>query len=193
MMKRVLGLLFAVSSITVLAAGCATNSEGSDEDEIMPSSEDEIRTFRPRGERDESLPTQTSINGFYIGGYEYWPFKEEQPLYPSKIKWGFSAGSDPARLCMAEATRSLARILEDPPASLKQLKEKHNVSSFFNWNNDYTDAERDGMASMRTLWLYNNSLIKWISETNKSGSCRIPSKADLDRFAKRCLRDYPDC
>ena len=190
MMKRALGLLFCITSITALSAGCSADTTEEDE---SGQSEDEIRRFRPRGERDESLPTQTSINGFYIGGYEYWPFKEAQPLYPSKIKWGFSAGSDPARLCMAEATRALAKVLENPPASLIELRTKHNVSSFFNWNNDYTGASRDGMADMRDLWLYNNSLIKWISETNKDGLCRIPTKADLDRFARRCLNDYPNC
>jgi hypothetical protein len=190
MMKRALGLLFCITSITALAAGCSANTTSEDE---SGSSEDEIRRYRPSGERNETLAPQQSVNGFNIGGFEYWPFKEEQPLYPSKIKWGFSAGSDPARLCMAEANRALGKILQDPPASLVELKTKHNVSSFFNWNNDYTGAEADGMADMRDLWLYNNSLIKWISETNKDGSCRIPTKADLDRFAKRCVRDYPDC
>ncbi|MBN9164579.1 MAG: hypothetical protein J0I07_26695 [Myxococcales bacterium] len=190
MKRQIFALLFSLGTITALAAGCS--AEAVDED--TATEDDELRRFRPNGENGgETLPTQTSINGFYIGGYEYWPYKEAQPLYPEKIQWGFSAGSDPARLCMAEATRALAKILENPPKSLVELREKHRISSFFNWNNDYTGARRDGMASHRSLWLYNKTLIKWISETNGNGSCLIPSRADLDRFAKACIDDYPNC
>jgi len=190
MMRRIFALLVSVGTFTALAAGCSAEAA---EDETE-SAEDELRRFRPNGDNGgETLPPQTSINGFYIGGYEYWPYKEQQPLYPEKIQWGFSSGSDPARLCMAEATRSLAKILQDPPQSLLDLRDKHGISSFFNWNNDYTGAERDGMASHRKLWLYNQRLIKWISETNRNGLCLIPSKADLDRFAKACIDDYPNC
>lgn len=190
MKRRLFAVLFSLGTLTALAAGCSAEAA----DDETESGEDELRRFRPNGENGgETLPTETSINGFYIGGFEYWPYKEEQPLYPSKIQWGFSSGSDPARLCMAEATRSLAKILENPPKSLLDLREKHGVRSFFNWNNDYTGAERDAMAGHRRLWLYNQSLIKWISETNRDGGCLIPSKADLDRFAKACIDDYPNC
>lgn len=182
MKARLVTLLLAVGSVTTLIAGCASDTQ-----EETGTDEGEIRTFRPsRTNPDESLPASLYVNGYSFSGFEYWPYKHENP-YPDHIQWGFSAGSDPARLCMAEATRSLAKILENPPRSLVQLKEKHGISSFFNWNNDYTDAPGDGIGYHRRLWLYNGRLIKWISETNGDGSCRIPSSRDLDRFAKATL------
>ena len=94
---------------------------------------------------------------------------------------------------MAEAHARLRKILEDPPQALLDLREKHGVRSFFNWNNDYTGAARDAMAYRRDLWLYRSSLIKWISETNRDGRCVLPDRAALERFAKRCLDSYPSC
>lgn len=178
--KRALTLLVGLFSLGILAAGCSTETA----DDAIAGEEDDYRTVRPAG--GETLP-ELSAGGFSFGGFEYWPYKEAQPLYPDKIQWGFEAGSPPARQCMAMAARELHKILQNPPASLLRLKEERRISSFFNWNNDYTGAERDGMGGHRKLWLYNGSLIKWISETNTDGRCRIPSKTDLDRFARACL------
>src|SRR5688572_17341838 len=132
--KRALTILGSLVTLTVLAAGCSSESGAPEE----TNDDNEIRTVRPSG--GEALP-ELSAGGFSFGGFEYWPYKEAQPLYPEKIQWGFEAGSPPARVCMAMAARELHKILQDPPASLKQLKEKHRISSFFNWNNDYTGAE----------------------------------------------------
>lgn len=153
------------------------------------SSEDDIKKYKPK--EVENFPTDYSINGFSLGGYEYWPFKEEQPIYPDKVKWGYESGSAPAKKCMAAAKTALIEILKDPPAELLELKAKTGISSFFQWNNDYTDAASNAMQSsgMRVLWLYNGRLMKWISETNKNGTCLIPERKDLRALARDCLKN----
>ena len=189
-MRRLLPLVLTFGALTCVAAGCATTSA----DEEPTSAEDQLREATPAElEGGQSLPEELDVNGFDFGGFEYWPYKEAQPIYPDKIQWGFEEGSDPARTCMAASTRALAEILQDPPESLLQLREKHHISSFFNWNNDYTGAQRNGMAHLRKLWLYERSLIKWISETNTDGTCLIPTREELDRFATLCLDRYPNC
>lgn len=170
--------------MTALASGCSS----ADESEVAEDAN--LTSVRPT---DETRPEESYINGFSIGGEEFWPYKEAEPIYPNKVQWGFEAGSEPARKCMAEGMRALARILQDPPQSLLQLREKHGIDSFFQWNNDYTGAPRDGMGRFRRIWLYESSLIKWISETNKDGTCMIQTKEDLDRFATRCLDTFPNC
>jgi hypothetical protein len=178
---RSLLLCLGFSSAAAILA-CSTSSTE------PVSQDDDIRSYSPR--EVEGVPIETSVNGFYIGGYEYWPFKEEQPLYPSKIQWGYEAGSEPAKKCMAASKRALVEILQNPPAELLELKRKTGISSFFNWNNDYTGAEADGMASsnFRVLWLYNGRLMKWISETNRDGNCRLPERSDLRALARDCLK-----
>lgn len=169
---------------TLAVLACASTDDTS-----TGTGEDDIKKYKPK--EVENFPTDYSINGFSLGGYEYWPFKEEQPIYPSKVKWGYESGSAPAKKCMAAAKTALIEILKDPPAELLELKRKTGISSFFQWNNDYTDAPANAMQSsgMRVLWLYNGRLMKWISETNKNGTCLIPERKDLRALARDCLKN----
>lgn len=164
---------------------CGTTDESGD------TASDDIKKYKPK--EVENFPIETSINGFSLGGYEYWPFKEEQPIYPDKVKWGYNSGSEPAKKCMAAAKTALIEILKNPPAELLELKRKTGISSFFQWNNDYTGAASNAMQSsgMRVLWLYNGRLMKWISETNKDGTCLIPERKDLRALARDCLSQLP--
>lgn len=137
------------------------------------------------------MPKNRSVNGFSFGGCEYWPFAVSASPYPDHIVWGCSPGSSPeAHACMAASMRRLAVILQDPPEELKKLKEEKGISSFFNWNNDYYGAP-EGRQGTDRLWLYNGSLIKWISMTDRDGTCRLPEKQDLINFANRCLQATP--
>jgi hypothetical protein len=187
-MRRFLSLSLTFGALTALIAGCSTGDVAEDDD--TTSQEGNLTQVSPA---DETLPEELMVSDFDFSGFEYWPFAQEQPLYPDKIQWGFEAGSEPGRKCMAASTRAIAEILKDPPASLLKLREEHQISSFFNWNNDYTGAERNGMARMRRLWLYESSLIKWISETNTDGSCLVPTREELDQFATKCLTQFPNC
>jgi hypothetical protein len=75
------------------------------------------------------------------------------------------------------------------------VKEKYGISSFFNWNNDYYGAPEERSGSER-IWLYQGRLIKWMSATNRDGTCKLPEKSDLVNFLNRCLEgdaDHPGC
>jgi len=145
----------------------------------------------------EKAPRELSddewIGDFHLGGFEYWPYKEPEPLYPDKIRWGFRGGTPQAERCMAAARKELVAILQSPPEELVALRAKHRIQSFFNWNNDYTDAARVAKPLFRGLWLYEEGLIKWISETAPDGTCTLPTREDLVRFAKGCLTTFPNC
>lgn len=175
-------VLVALASIPFTAMGCATG-----EPDVAA---DDYTLYQPA--EVENRADDRFVNGFSLGGQEYWPYKEAPPLYPQKIRWGFSAGSPQAQKCMAKAERDLEAILENPPAELLALKQQASITSFFSWNNDYTGAARDGMApaGFRRIWLYKGGLIKWISETNRDGSCLIPDRNDLRSFAQDCLNQY---
>ena len=152
----------------------------------------EIQAEAPGIELDSNgMPKNKSGGGFSYGGCEYWPFAVSASPYPDHIVWGCSPGSSPqANACMAAGMRRLAVILQDPPQELLDLKAQRGISSFFNWNNDYYGAP-DGRQGTERLWLYNGSLIKWITMTDRDGSCRLPTREDLINFAKGCLEATP--
>ena len=77
--------------------------------------------------------------------------------------------------------------MNDPPASLVDLKERSNWGgSFFNWNDDYSLSDW-GEGSSARLWAWRTTLIKWISQTNKDGSCFLPTLEMVESLAASCL------
>jgi hypothetical protein len=142
------------------------------------------------------MPVNKSMNGFSFSGCEFWPYAVSASPYPDHIVWGCNPGSSPeAQSCMAAGMRRLAVILKDPPPELLAVKAKYGISSFFNWNNDYYGAPEERSGSER-IWLYQGRLIKWMSATNRDGSCKLPEKSDLVNFLNRCLEgdaDHPGC
>ncbi len=157
-----------------------------------------------------TLTTNKVIGGFLVGGYEYWlwePYesKKEWP-YPDHAPMSYGEGSAPAKKCIAAANKRLVQILKDgPPQELIDLKAAHSdVNNFWQWNNDYTGCTKNQLApkNLQSLWLWtykdaNGNVgvrrIKWISETNNDGMCRIPTREDLTAFAKKCMGQYPNC
>lgn len=148
------------------------------------------------GEAASTQPSSQTIGRFTISDFEYWPWKEKDPIYPDKVLWGYKAGTPAAKKCMTEARAVLVDILtNDVPPELEELRAKHRVRSFYNWNNDMTDApaSRKLPEMYEGLWLYEESLIKWMSHTERDGSCRLPNRDDLVTFAKACLKTFPNC
>ena len=148
----------------------------------------------------EAAKTQKAgeiIKNFGISDFEYWPWKEPEPIYPDKVQWGYGAGSPAAKKCTTEARKVLWNILKnDVPPELEELRQAHpEVDTFYNWNNDMTDAPKSVKlpALYEGLWLYEKTLIKWMSHTERDGTCRIPTREDLVVFAKGCLKTYPNC
>jgi hypothetical protein len=149
------------------------------------------------GEAAASQKSSEKIGRFTISDFEYWPWKEKDPIYPDKVLWGYKAGTPAAMKCMTEARKVLVDILtNDVPPELEELRVAHpGVRSFYNWNNDMTDApaSRKVPEMYEGLWLYEEGLIKWMSHTERDGSCRLPNRDDLVTFAKACLKTFPNC
>ncbi|MBA3820977.1 MAG: hypothetical protein H0X17_18975 [Deltaproteobacteria bacterium] len=123
-------------------------------------------------------------NGFSLGGTEFWQKWSggHNPTY------SFSEGTDAGRLCMQASAIRFEEIMKDAPADLVKLEADSNWSgSFFNWNDDFSNPSAFGAPSGARLWAWRTSLIKWISQTGKDGSCRLPTRALVEQAAKACL------
>ncbi len=212
-MRHTLRLTGALLFCAVSAVACSSSTE-SDDAESQAGAYSEYNPNNPSGRRDggpeasvadeapgialneKGFPVEKSMNGFSFSGCEYWPYAVSASPYPDHIVWGCEPGSSPeAAKCMAAGMRRLAVILKDPPPQLKKVKEKYGISSFFNWNNDYYHAP-EGRSGSERIWLYNGRLIKWMSATNRDGTCKLPEKSDLVEFLDRCLEgdaDRPGC
>ena len=130
---------------------------------------------------DYDYPTATD---FSLGGTEFWQKWSggHNPTY------SFDEGTDLGRLCMQASAIRFEEIMKDAPADLVKLKADTNWNgSFFNWNDDFSNATSFGSPSNARLWAWRTSLIKWISQTGKDGSCRLPTRALVEKAARTCL------
>ena len=121
---------------------------------------------------------------FSLGGTEFWQKWSggHNPTY------SFGEGTDKGRLCMQASAIRFEEIMKDPPAALVKLNADTNWSgSFFNWNDDYSGEGAFGDASGARLWAWRTTLIKWISQTKKDGSCYLPTREMVERAATACL------
>lgn len=113
-------------------------------------------------------------------------------IAPSEMIRPFAAGSEAARLCMAKASRQLVSYLVYPSRQLLEVRRRLGLRklALHRWNNDYTGASADGVGERRRL-AYDASAepksITFISETNRDGTCLIPSRDAFDAVAKEWL------
>ena len=125
-----------------------------------------------------------SADGFSLGGTEFWQKWSggHNPTY------SFGEGTDKGRLCMQASAIRFETIMKEPPAELVRLRDESNWNgSFFNWNDDYSDPSAWGDGSAARLWAWRTSLIKWISQTKKDGSCLLPTRELVIKAAENCL------
>lgn len=123
-----------------------------------------------------------SGNAFNLSGTEFWQKWSggHNPTYT------FEEGTDAGRLCMQASAIRFETIMKTAPAELKQLLDESNWGgSFFNWNDDYSQAGFDSGGAR--LWAWRTGLIKWISATHKDGSCSLPTLDLVKRAAVACL------
>jgi hypothetical protein len=127
----------------------------------------------------------TRPNGgeFSLGGTEFWQKWSggHNPTY------SYDDGTNLGKLCMQASAIRFEEIMKAPPADLVALKDTNWSGSFFNWNDDFSDASSWGSPSSARLWAWRTSLIKWISQTGKDGSCRLPTRELVEKAAKACL------
>jgi hypothetical protein len=141
-----------------------------------------VVTFPP------GTPTPTSYQypsaqDFRLSGTEFWQKWSggHNPTY------SFYEGTDAGRLCMQASAIRFTEIMKDPPEELVSLMTETNWSgSFFNWNDDYSQATY-GDGSGARLWAWRTSLIKWISQTKRDGTCLLPTRDLVIRAATACL------
>lgn len=156
----------------------------------------------------DDLPSGQKIGKFQITGYEYWQWKKDDPYAGGdEVAWGYNGDGEPqanppvlptdqSRACMAEARKVLEDILtNDVPPELEAFRAKHKVVAFWQWNNDMTGTAKGTEVpdDYQSLWLFDGRLIKWMSHTNRDGTCRLPTRADLVKFAKGCTDSFPNC
>ena len=125
-----------------------------------------------------------SGSAFYLSGTEFWQKWDggKNPTY------SFSEGTDAGRRCMQASAVRFGEIMKTAPAELVKLDADTNWSgSFYNWNDDYSGPNAYGDASGARLWAWRTSLIKFISQTKKDGSCLLPTLEMVVRQAKACL------
>jgi hypothetical protein len=86
-------------------------------------------------------------------------------------------------------------LKNDVPPELEAFRAKTGVNAFWQWNNDMTGTAPgvEAPKEYQSLWLYDKRLIKWMSHTDRDGTCRLPTKADLVKFAKGCIKSFPNC
>jgi hypothetical protein len=156
----------------------------------------------------DDVPTGT-VGKFAITGFEYWQWKKGAHVYDNgaSVAWGYNGEGEPqakppvlptdeSRACMAEANKVLNDILKnDVPPELEAFRAKTGVKAFWQWNNDMTGTKAgvEAPPEYQSLWLYDKRLIKWMSHTNRDGTCRLPTRADLVKFAKGCITSFPNC
>jgi hypothetical protein len=138
------------------------------------------------GEEVDALPEPTS------GGFEYWPYVYDEATgshpspYPDDVQWGYRAGSDAAKRCMKLSWHIWKYVQDNMPEHLAALAQYDDApSSYYHWNNDYTNARTEEVG-YRSFWHYNrpSGLLKWISHTRMDGSCQHPTVEAIDRWAQ---------
>lgn len=123
-----------------------------------------------------------SAEGFGLGGTEFW----QRWAGGHSPTFSFDEGTEPGRRCMVASALRFEAIMADPPDELVRLRDETDwTGRFFNWNDDYTEAFYDGRGA--TLWAWRTGLVKWISQTNRDGSCELPTRELVRRAALDCL------
>lgn len=121
---------------------------------------------------------------FYLSGTEFWQKWSggKNPTY------SFSEGTDAGRRCMQASAIRFGAIMKNPPPELVKLDADTNWGgSFYNWNDDFSGPNAYGDGTGARLWAWRTSLIKFISQTKKDGSCLLPTLDMVVRQAKACL------
>lgn len=125
-----------------------------------------------------------SGSAFSLAGTEFWQKWSggKNPTY------SFAEGTDAGRRCMQASAIRFGEIMKNPPPELVKLDADTNWSgSFYNWNDDFSGPDAYGDGTGARLWAWRTSLIKFISQTKRDGSCLLPTLDMVVRQAKACL------
>jgi len=146
------------------------------------------------------------FGGEYGGilGEEFWVYddaKSGNPYSRNEVIWSYEEAPDVSRNCGLKAHHNLKTWLKDPNSrvykSVKTLRNNNIPTTFFVWTDDYrtnlavNKESKNGQSSK--LWLYEKSLIKFVSSVNSQGICEIPSEEktlrELEKIAIKFEED----
>lgn len=135
----------------------------------------------PVPEYDDLFPRTIGIT---MNGWEWW---QQWPGGHSPT-FEYEEATDPAIKCSVAAAMRFAAIMQDPPENILRLQEETTWEGrFFNWNDDFSQPDSEGDGTGAVLWAWEWYLIKWISQTNRDGSCYLPTRSLVETAALRCL------
>lgn len=124
------------------------------------------------------------VTQFNMNGWEWWqqwpggfgPTFEYEEATPAGI------------VCSVAAALRFAAVMHTPPEGIvRLLNETTWEGRFFNWNDDYSMPSSSGDGTGSELWAWRDYLIKWISQTNRDGTCYLPTYSMLESAAASCL------
>lgn len=121
-------------------------------------------------------------SGFNLAGTEFWQKWDggHNPTY------SYTEGTEAGRKCMLASAIRFEAIMADPPPSMVELRDNTNWSGrFFNWNDDFSQSTRSAQGAV--LWAWRTGLIKWISQTDRDGTCYLPTLEIVERAAAACF------
>ena len=136
----------------------------------------------PDGTPAPTYKAASTDTGFYLGGTEFWQKWPggKNPTY------SYYEGTVFGQRCMYASARRFEAIMAVAPQSLETLRTQSNWGgSFFNWNDDFSESSWGNGSSAR-LWAWRTTLVKWISQTNKDGTCYLPTLSMVESLATKC-------
>ena len=136
----------------------------------------------PEGTPAPTYKSASTGTSFYLGGTEFWQKWPggENPTY------SYYAGTPFGQRCMHASARRFEAIMAVAPETLLNMKDNSGWGgSFFNWNDDFSESTWGDGSSAR-LWAWRTTLVKWISQTNRDGSCYLPTLEMVRSLADKC-------
>ncbi len=136
----------------------------------------------PRPNENHLFPGVTSFN---MNGWEWWqqwPGGHDGALFEAEL------ATDAGLKCSVASALRFAAVIKGAPIEIWTLLDETNWEGrFYNWNDDYSHPASIGNGDGPELWAWQTHLIKWISKTNKDGSCYLPTRTLLEKALKACI------
>lgn len=124
------------------------------------------------------------VTQFNMNGWEWWQ------RWPGGLNPTFehTEASPAGIVCSVASALRFAAVMHSPPENIvRLLNETTWEGRFYNWNDDFSMPSSDGDGTGAELWAWRDYLIKWISQTNRDGTCYLPTRSMLESAAVNCL------
>lgn len=124
------------------------------------------------------------VTAYNMNGWEWW--QQWPGGYSPTME--YEQATPPGMVCSVASALRFAAVMHAPPADLvRLLNETTWEGRFYNWNDDFSMPASEGDGSAAELWAWQDYLIKWISQTNRDGTCYLPTYSMLEAALTNCL------